>query len=209
MARVDTVLVVEHVIDYAHMEKENNEPHNFFNACSMVLKLSTGPFTRLDDGDHYVLQQKIIHLLEDLETYLTSNPIPPPSPSLIVALLGYVTQNPELLAGLSSLIGLLRPIIGVHSSAFDQHEHSDSVDMHRRAFRLLSDIYSPRSNIRRQQAVDVQELNELGLSLPTPASPARDRQPTPSPASASLATPSHVPARDLQIQSPASLEGSL
>jgi hypothetical protein len=143
----------------------------------MAIKLTTDSLTDLNEIEVVSVQNKIRHLLKDLETHLANNPIPPPSPSLVVVLLGYLNENPDLLPDLNSLIDLLRPSIGVHGSAFDQHDHSNSIDTHRQAFRLLRDIYRPRPHMRRQLAVDVHELNELGLSLPSlgsahlPASP--------------------------------------
>ncbi|KAI0091501.1 hypothetical protein BDY19DRAFT_930768 [Irpex rosettiformis] len=167
--------VVKHIARYAHMEKENNEPHHFFNACSMALKYGTESMINLEPDEQTLVRKEIRVLLKDLEAYLRNDEhTARPSPSLVVALLGYVNQNPELVPGVNRLIDLLRPTIGVHGSALGQHGHSNSIDMHRRAFMLLRDIYSPRPNIRKQRAVHAQSLDQLGLHLPPLQTPPRD-----------------------------------
>ncbi|KAI0339632.1 hypothetical protein BDW22DRAFT_1422182 [Trametopsis cervina] len=155
--------VIENIISYAPTEQQQCEPHAFFQACSMALQLSTE--SHMDPDEFITVQTKIMSLLKDLETYLGTNPAPSPSPSLIIALLGYVDRNPELLEPLSSLITVLRPTIGIHASRLDGR--GTSIDMHRRAFRHLRGLFSPVPNAQRQQAVNVLELEELGLQLPS------------------------------------------
>ena len=147
------------------MEKEDDESQIFFKVCSMALQYSSESLRGFHPDKQISVRRKIKVLLRELEKYLGGGHSVNPHPSLVVALLGYVNQNPDLVPGVNHLIDLLRPTIGVHAHALGQHGHSNSVDMHRRAFTLLRDIYTPRPNIRRQDAVNVQSLGQLGLHL--------------------------------------------
>jgi hypothetical protein len=154
-------------VRYAQKEKENNEPHKFFDACSMALKFAADSMTVLSQTEVASLRTEIKSLLKDLEAHLSNNPIPPPSPSLVVVILGYISKNTALLPELDPLIDLLRPIIGIHGEAFDHQNHSKSLDV---ALELLHDIYGAWPAARRpsQQGVDVQQRKDASLALPTP-----------------------------------------
>ncbi len=159
------MIVIEHVVHYARNEKEENEPHNFFNACSMALRYSTGSRGWLSQEEAVSVQKKMRGLLKDLEAYLSNSPNTRPSPSLVLALLEYIDRNPTLVPDVDPLIDLLRPSIGVHGNSLGHHGHSNSLDMHRRNLGLLRHIYSPQRPTVRRQAVNVQTLDQLGLRL--------------------------------------------
>jgi len=155
--------IIEQVIHYAHSEKDQYGSRTFFHACRLALKLSTD--VELGGEESIFMQQRMISLLNELELYLGVPLTPPPSPSLMLALLDYVQRNPNLRQQLDRVINALKPSIGVglHASAFYNHGHSDSID-HRRAQEQLRQVYRPSA--QRQQVVHVAELNELGLQLP-------------------------------------------
>lgn len=154
---LNTPAVIERIITYAHQQKKKNDGAKFFDACTVALKLCTD--SRLRDAEGYVeVQDQIRMLLTELKTYLTTPALTSgwsnPSPSLMMAVVGYLDRNREVREQLDGLIEALRPTIapGLHAHASSSPTQTGENELSKQ----LLNLYRPKPH--RKPHIDVEKL---------------------------------------------------
>ena len=148
--------MITRIIDYARKQKEKDESRAFYEACSIALKLAADTSKEPDyfSGGYGIIRNNIEGLLADLEVHVVGCPSVTPSPSLMIALLQYLTYNHDLLDTSRGLIDALRPTIGVgpHATTLSYRGHVTRLDIGR-AQEQLRELFSPRPTQRRRNAM--------------------------------------------------------
>lgn len=175
-----STLVIKRIVEYAHRQKERNESMAFFDVCTIAVRLSTDALEQLEPpaGDYASIRESIQGLMDDLERHLSRTPATAPSPSLMIALLDYIGQNPDVQETFRGLIDALRPTIGSGPHASTLHARGHATEEMKRARDQLRRLFSPKPK-RRNAALPAIELGEMDLQLPmspVPGSSGQSRQ---------------------------------